>query len=259
MTKRKHSAAFGAGTHPGRFWRPLRHIRQHRRAAHFSFSHVENMDEGHTSNGHKPNHEAQMIPGVDGKKIFGFPNSIITKLRYKDYLTLTCTSGAIARNQFCANGIFDPDLTNVGHQPMYRDDYNRLYDFYVVLGSKITATFACSTTGKNLIIGICGDNDTSAPGISSSLEGNNSYSTMLGAVGSPTKTITAVYEPLEMLGVAAGDDGQSLTAFSANPTNQWIFNVWAAPADATSTVTWDVLIEIEYTVKCAKLFTQAQN
>lgn len=253
MGKRKHSVTHAASMLMS-MRRGKRHKTHHRHRAHFSFGEV--MDEG---NDHKGVHEAHMIPGVDGKKIFGFPNSIITKLRYKDYLTLTCTSGAIARNQFCANGIFDPDVTNVGHQPMYRDNFNQIYDYYVVLGSRITATFACSTVSKNLVIGITGDDDTSAPGISSSLEGNNAYSTLLGAVGSPTKTITAVYEPTEHLGVAAKDDGQSLTAFSSNPTNQWIFNVWAAPADATSTVTFDVLIEIEYTVKCSKLFTQAQN
>lgn len=207
----------------------------------------------------KAKHEAHMIPGVDGKTIFGFPNSIITKLRYCDYLTLTSTSGAIARNQFAANGIFDPDLTSTGHQPLYRDIYNNIYDLYTVLGSKITVTFSCSTTGKNLICGVVGDDDTSAPSISTSLEGNNSYSTLLGAVGSPTKTITAVYQPEEMIGYDAKADGYALTLFSANPSSLWVYNVWGAAADATSTVTFDVYVEIEYTVKCSKLFTQTQN
>ena len=40
-------------------------------------------------------HEAQMIPGVDGYRVFGFPNSIITKLRYCDQFRVTSTAGAV--------------------------------------------------------------------------------------------------------------------------------------------------------------------
>jgi len=48
--------------------------------------------------------------------------------------TLTCV------NQFSVNGMYDPDITNVGHQPMYFDNYAAAYNKYRVNFAIITAT-----------------------------------------------------------------------------------------------------------------------
>ena len=100
-----------------------------RRKAHFTSSHVthSNMDEGQ-GDSKRMKGEAQMIPGVDGVRTWGFPNSIITKLRYADTYEGTGTSGARYQNVYRANGIFDPDATGTGHQPLYRDNWVNIYN-----------------------------------------------------------------------------------------------------------------------------------
>lgn len=83
-------------------------------------------------------HEAQLIPGLSPGKQWGFPNSIITKLRYGSLIQLNSTTiTPLARHLFRCNSCFDPDFTGVGHQPLYYDSYTAIYDQYVVIGAKI--------------------------------------------------------------------------------------------------------------------------
>lgn len=79
------------------------------------------------------------------------PAQRIAYLRYSDTLSLTSTSGALAYNSFRANGIYDPDLTGIGHQPMGHDQWAALFNHYVVLGSKITIR-ACTDTAEADVI-----------------------------------------------------------------------------------------------------------
>nr|WPR18725.1 MAG: capsid protein [Chemarfal virus 270] len=235
-----------------------RGIRQHR-SRHSARFHGTVMSGEPEAKRHK-GHEAHLIPGVDGHRIYGFPNSIITKLRYCTYLQLTCTAGARAMNVFAANGIFDPDITGVGHQPLWRDNYANIYDQYTVLGSKLTAVYAPETVAKNVLCGIVGDDDsTISTNVEYLMEANNSVSCLCGAVGAPPVALTQTFEPLKMFGTDTKDDGFSATSIAANPSELWCYGVWAAAADATSTIVVDVKIEIEYTVKFSELQTQSIN
>lgn len=50
--------------------------------------------------------------------------------------------GATGSNtyQFCANSLYDPDQTSIGHQPMYFDNYMAVYEKYRVNYAVITVT-----------------------------------------------------------------------------------------------------------------------
>jgi len=203
--------------------------------------------------------EARMIRGVR-PPVFGFPNTIITKLRYCDTFNLASTAGSVVAQLFAANGIFDPDISGIGHQPMYRDNFASIYDQYVVLGSKIKVTF--SNTGANAaIVGINGDDDSSGSAtLATKLEQNNSLWRQIGALGSglDTCTITNNFEPLRDFGIAAKDDGSSSTPVGSNPNELWVFQTFMA-ANNSATLTVQCTVEIEYTVKFTELQTPVQN
>lgn len=206
-------------------------------------------------------HEAQMIPGIDGYRIWGFPNTIITKLRYCEQIQLTSTSGAVQGYVFAANGIYDPDISSTGHQPMYRDQYAAIYDHYVVIGSKIVVTMTNLGATSGGVFGINGDDDSAGTAtLTTKMEQNNSQWTLLGALGSgsDTKTITCTFEPNRDFGVDAKADGASATAIGANPTELWCYQVFVA-ATAASTATFQATVQIEYTVKFSELITPTQN
>lgn len=217
------------------------------------------MDTGQAAS-NKGSHEAQLIPGIDGTKRFGFPNSIITKLRYCMYTGLTCTSGARGLNVFCANGIFDPDTTGVGHQPLYRDEYAAIYNNYVVLGSKITVTYLPRTSNECVLVGIVGDDDsTISTTIETLMEQSNAISAGMGPPGAPVVTLVSTFESLRDVGIDAKDDGAVLVSVGSNPGDTWKFGVWAAAANGTSTINVDIKVEIDYTVKFSQLKTPTQS
>lgn len=202
-------------------------------------------------------YEAQMIPGVDGRRIFGFPNSIITQLRYGTYMTLASGSGGRGVNVYSANSIFDVDVSGVGHQPMWRDNYANIYQNYVVLGSKITVTFLPVTGSLNCLYGIVADDDGNiSTNIEALLEMSNSVSSCGGPIGTEPVTLTSTFSPIRDFGVEARDDGASATNNGSSPAQQNYWGVWAACMDGASTITTNLKIEIEYTVKFTELITQ---
>lgn len=262
MTKHRYHPYAPSGGFSRPVHRPLRGVRQHRARFHGQvISHSAHMDTdgGGEAKRHKA-HEAHLIPGVDGHRIFGFPNSIITKLRYGHYATITGTTGARGVNVFAANGLYDPDITGVGHQPLYYDQYSAIYDQYTVIGSKITVTYLPRTAALCTIVGIVGDDDSTVSAtVETLMEQNNGVSSGMGPPGSPLVTLSQTFEPLMAFGVDTKDDGSSATTTGANPTELWTFGVWAAAADAGSTVVLDIKVEIEYTVKFSELRTPTQS
>lgn len=215
----------------------------------------------HAETNRGKHHEAHLIPGIDGHRIWGFPNSIITKIRYADVLSLSSAAGARAINVYAANGIFDPDITGIGHQPMYRDQYAGLYDQYVVIGSKITVQYAPSSITVPMLCGIAGDDDSSISAtVDTLMEQNNSVSLLANCAGSKTYFLEQTFEPLAQFGVDAKDDGASATAVGSNPSELWCYGVWVATADPGAAATvCQIKVEIEYTVKFTELQTPTQN
>lgn len=204
-------------------------------------------------------HEAQLIPGL-GPLQFGFPNSIITKLRYSEVTSINSTTGSLAKYNFSSNNVYDPNVTGTGHQPLYYDTYASIYDQYVVIGSKIHVTFMPKSTTLNAIVGITGDDEGSTTTTFDTLcESNNTVSGVCGPVGSEQTMMTMTFEPQEMFGVDAKSDGASQTAVGSSPSEQWYWQVFSIPQDGISTLAMDIKVLIEYTVKFSELKSQNQN
>jgi len=196
--------------------------------------------------------EAEMIPGVDGKLIFGFPNAIMTTMRYCSSVALVASAGASAIHVFSANSIFDPDVTGVGHQPMYRDQYAALYENYVVLGSKINVEFVNHNTGSGAIVSVSGDNDTT---IVSAVDTRTEQSNCIASAMAPASktTLFMTYSPEKHLGTTDSDNG--ITAVGSSPSNQWYYGIAACHIDSTSSLTTYARVTIEYTVKFTELIS----
>jgi hypothetical protein len=60
---------------------------------------------------------------------------------YEDGLNRTSTTGVTNSYFFSANGIYDPNVTGTGHQPMGFDQMMSMYLQYTVLSAKLTLNF----------------------------------------------------------------------------------------------------------------------
>lgn len=69
-----------------------------------------------------------------------FPKQLRSTLRYADTFNLVSTTGAYAQYLFSANGLYDPNVSGVGHQPRAFDQLMAIYNHYTVVASRITVT-----------------------------------------------------------------------------------------------------------------------
>lgn len=194
---------------------------------------------------------AYMIPGIDGRLQFAFPKKIITILRYIDQYALTSTLGGASTVVFRMNSVFDPDFTNVGHQPLYYDRYSAIYNNYRVLGSRLEATIsptALSTGVGPWVFGINGSESSVSMSTSSinRAEQNDAVSTVFNQQDPPT-VLSYAFSPEIKLDRPRDDDSMGATV-NTNPTNQYYAHVWFSDLNgATSTAIMRVVIE--YTVE----------
>jgi len=244
-----------------RFHPYKRHHDAHHLRSHFQLSQQSNMDvDSGASSNKRARGEAQMVPGL-GPLEWGVPNSIITTLRYCDDFKLTSTAGATVSNVYRANGIFDPDYTGGGHQPLFRDAWVGLYDYYTVLGSKITVTYISLSATVPFIIGLQGSDTPSLTStVTTWCEQNNGVSSLLGNISAGPQTLTMTYSPEENLGANMKDDQSSLVSTGADPGSQqaYYFGILAGAANALTADVY-VKVQVEYTVKFATITKRAQD
>lgn len=77
------------------------------------------------------------------KSIFGraVPQTLTATHRYASGTYHTATGAATTLQVFKCNGLYDPDTTNIGHQPYLFDQISALYNHWTVVRSRITITF----------------------------------------------------------------------------------------------------------------------
>lgn len=79
----------------------------------------------------------------------GFPSRVTMTHKYRETVTLASTAGVMATYAFNANGMYDPNQSGTGTQPMYFDQMTALYDHYVVNSSTIKVTFVPAAVHAN--------------------------------------------------------------------------------------------------------------
>jgi len=180
------------------------------------------------------------------------------RLRYAAHFPLSAgTSYAV--QTFSANGMYDPDITSTGHQPMGFDQWMLFYNHYNVQASKIKVT-AASNTSTTSDIGMWGvmlapDSTTcnailgAAGGQYTLLENGFKNFKFIGNHGNAKEannSITASYSQKKMFGTTETGIGRFSGSNAANPTEQSYYSVWIANVDGNTVNQIDFIVEIEY-------------
>lgn len=183
------------------------------------------------------------------------PLRMATKFKYVSEFTLNPgAAGTAGVHVFSANGLYDPDLTGIGHQPRGFDQLMSMYDHYTVLGSKITVSFMHSTgvLYNNMSVGITlkdassvetDKNEYQEARVTNFLVLPGSTTTDQALVRtlsmkSSTKNFLGIQHPMSSA-VCRG-------TIAANPTEQCYFHCWAAPYGATDEQVLQCSVQIEY-------------
>lgn len=180
----------------------------------------------------------------------GFPKKMVVTHKYSEIITLTGTSGAMGSYQFSCNGLYDPNITGIGHQPYYFDQLTALYNHYCVIGSKFTAKFTpISAAQPATMVCLFINDDTSVTGAAIDTQeelGTARWKVVPNSTTVPMPPLRVKWSAKKYFGksVLANTDLQGTV--SANPTEQSYFTLCIGSMDKINTTSCYVEVIIEY-------------
>jgi len=189
--------------------------------------------------------------------VFGFPDRLQTKLRYCDTGNVALVAG-VGVQVFRWNSTFDPDFTNAGHQPLYRDTYAAIYDQYSVVSAVAKISLMNYSAAVGLIVGATTDDDTTTLTASAQLqEQNHGISAHLTPLaGSKSMwSFTRTWNCMSDLNIDPYSSELYKTAVGSNPTEISTLVLWGTPEDFATTTTMRWKIELIQTVLWTELST----
>lgn len=191
----------------------------------------------------------------------GFPKQIVMTHKYSDTIKITSTTSVIQNYLFSCNGMYDPDITGTGHQPMLFDQMTALYNHYCVIGSRIKIKVVPSSSFTKAVH--CGiyinDNTSSSPAnIGAVAEQPMGKVVQMAPNTTFAKVLTASWSAKKFFGKSplANTDLQGTSL--SNPNEQSYFNFCVQAFDGgTESVAIDV--EISYIAVWKEFIDVAQS
>lgn len=83
----------------------------------------------------------QIIASLWDRTFTSYMPEMVIKMPYYFQRHVNQAPGIQAANQFKINSLYDFDLTGVGHQPLGRDTWAGIYDYYKVLETRVEVTW----------------------------------------------------------------------------------------------------------------------
>ncbi len=177
--------------------------------------------------------------------------SLATTLRYNQQFDLDAgMNPAVAVQVMFANSLFDPDVTGVGHQPRGFDEIMPLYDYYVVVGAKITVKTSPTATSSHLWGIRLKDSSSLETTLTNYLEARNVVSKMIGVSAGPQQVLTYGFSAKKFLGRSHPmSDSQLKGSASTSPTEGAFFHLFTgSPIAGANPVAQAFDVTIEYRV-----------
>lgn len=175
------------------------------------------------------------------------------KLIYSEYYTVNPGAGGAAGTYiFSANGLYDPNITGVGHQPTGFDQIMAIWGEYVVVGSTIKTYFRCPESQQPALVGIAVRRDTSTSvDMRQYIENGEIEYTKCEGYDAGGQSIAMVKYKCDMRQAKTNvlTDPDFFGTAAANPPEQRYYHIIIQAYDATSDLqTWQMWTEIEYDV-----------
>jgi len=189
--------------------------------------------------------------------VYGFPDRMRTTLRYADTFAVPSITGAVGKQAYRCNSVYDPDYTNAGHQPLYYDTYAAIYDHYAVISSKIRVEVINANTTTWMAGLVIDDDTTTSSDIKVLLEQNHGVSDMLTPLtGSHSEAVfTDQFNAKSILGIDPFASQTYKTGIASNPSEESYFLIWGADLLGSGTTYMQIKVEIIYDVLFTELST----
>lgn len=189
-------------------------------------------------------------PKWAGKPKSGFPKQLRMSHRYCDVYSLASTAGSQPSGSFSCNGMYDPDISGTGHQPMYFDQLAAIYNHYTVLKSTIVVRLRSRGSSSAAVYAIyINDDSTVTPtNVVFRCEQSSAVYKTVGYQQSEEVVLKKTWDAKQAFGPGALADPNLQGTASANPTEQQMFTLTMSPLDGATACTVDAFVTITYDV-----------
>lgn len=185
---------------------------------------------------------------------FPLPSKFKTKLRYVERAISLDPGlgGSAASYVFSANGLYDPDITGIGHQPLGFDQLMPLYDNYTVIATKITVEGVnTDSTHENQLVMYMKQNSVAETQFNTLVENGNCKTLLMTPKGGSRDRgqLTMAANPNKFLGRSNPlSDDELKGTVSSNPSEQCYWIIGVAPNSSENALPVSLQVIIEYTV-----------
>lgn len=188
----------------------------------------------------------------------GFPPKLRATLVYNESVAISITAALQTSYVFACNGLYDPNISGTGHQPLYFDQMMAIYDHYCVINSRITAVFVGKGTTGGQICSV-GIDDDSAPSASTYLQERDGYSYKYINDNSVPQTVNVAWKAVSTFGRSPTDDPDLKGTNGANPAELATYVINVTNAAGTDSFGGLVNVTIEYFTEFSELVSIAQS
>lgn len=142
-------------------------------------------------------------------------------------------AGTAAAYVFSANGLYDPNITGTGHQPLGFDQLMAMYNHYVVIGASIRVTFWNEDSTYTQLVALSTQSGSTPTATMTNLieQGRCKWTTVgVANSGNDRKTLSLKINPNKFMTRSSPLSDPNVKGDStANPAEQAYFHVMAAP------------------------------
>lgn len=174
-------------------------------------------------------------------------------LKYADTARLLTGVGSTRFRVLSCNGMFDPDITGTGHQPMGFDQLTTFYDHYCVIMCKGRFTYT-NLTSTPVVVGVVISDVSTTTALTSTdqvMEQPSVKWMVLAPSGNAdaTKSMSLMCNPNKYLSVGSPLSNALVNGNALqNPAEQVFFHVFASPLNSGDLAySVDVAYQLDYT------------
>jgi len=174
---------------------------------------------------------------------------------------MSSPSGALSNYQFSCNGLYDPNISGTGHQPLYFDQMTALYNHYTVIGSKINIRVVPTAASEDLFYAGAYINDDATAiysDHSAITENSLGVGKVVPASSQDVTSFSRKWSAKKMFGGSVLNNTLMKGTSVANPTEQSYYNL-VVQAIGTASVTATVFVDITYIAVWTELKEVAQS
>lgn len=175
----------------------------------------------------------------------GFPKKLHINHKYVEKFAITVASGVSNYQLFHTNGMYDPNHSIGGHQPIGFDEVSGLYNHYHVMRAKMTVELTPSSTPVFVAVSV--EDDSAAPsGIYEAGEQATASVSILPNTAVKPLTITKSWDAKHYFGGDILDNDSLKGNSSSNPSELCYFCIFTEAVDGVSGYNLFGLVKIEY-------------